>query len=250
MVSVCMATYNGGRFLREQIDSILCQLGEGDELIISDDGSTDDTIDIIKSYADDRIKLLHHQKDPSIAKRRFSRNFYYATQNFENALKQAKGDYIFLSDQDDVWLEGRVEKEVEALQHCACVICNYNLIDGNGNVVKARFYEENPLKSKSKVMLRLPFMGCTMAVTSDFLSRYCLPFPKDSLQHDTFMGLMAYSNKLIHYEPEVLHSYRSHAENLSPTATGNSSNPLWYKLSYRLKLYKDVAERNRAVKKG
>ena len=56
MISVCMATFNGGLYLRQQIDSILCQLNPGDELIISDDGSTDDTLFIIKSYNDSRIK--------------------------------------------------------------------------------------------------------------------------------------------------------------------------------------------------
>ena len=61
MVSVCMATYNGERFIKEQIDSILCQLAAEDELIISDDGSTDKTLEVIESYGDNRIKVLHHK---------------------------------------------------------------------------------------------------------------------------------------------------------------------------------------------
>lgn len=63
MISVCMATYNGGKYIREQIDSILPQLSSTDELIISDDGSTDDTVEIIKSYSEPRIKLLHFNRD-------------------------------------------------------------------------------------------------------------------------------------------------------------------------------------------
>ena len=60
MISVCMATYNGERFIKEQIDSILPQLSQDDELIISDDGSTDRTLEIIASYKDERIKVFHH----------------------------------------------------------------------------------------------------------------------------------------------------------------------------------------------
>ena len=63
MISVCMATYNGERFIKEQIDSILPQLSEDDELIISDDGSTDRTLEIIASYKDKRIKVFHHHKN-------------------------------------------------------------------------------------------------------------------------------------------------------------------------------------------
>ena len=75
MHSICLATYNGKKYLRPQLDSILAQLGENDELIISDDGSTDGTIDIIQSYNDPRIKLFHNQR-------------HGVASNFENALNQ------------------------------------------------------------------------------------------------------------------------------------------------------------------
>ena len=96
MISVCMAIYNGEKYIKEQIDSILMQLSNEDELVISDDSSNDRTLDIIAEYNDRRIKVLHHI--PAIGN-----SFVKAKANFENALSVAKGDYIFLSDQDDVW---------------------------------------------------------------------------------------------------------------------------------------------------
>ena len=82
MVSVCMAVYNGEKFIREQIDSILPQLGPTDELIVSDDGSKDRTLEILSSYQDARITILKSN----------SKNII---KNFENALKNAKGEVIF-----------------------------------------------------------------------------------------------------------------------------------------------------------
>ena len=90
MISVCMATYNGEKYIEEQLKSILSQLGENDEVIVSDDSSTDNTLAIVESFNDVRIKIFPNNK------------FHSPIFNFENALKQATGDYIFLSDQDDV----------------------------------------------------------------------------------------------------------------------------------------------------
>ena len=95
MNSVCMASFNGERYIKEQIDSILLQIGEDDELIISDDGSTDQTVDVICSYRDDRIKFVRNV------------NRHGCIGNFENALRVASGDFIFLADQDDIWLSDK-----------------------------------------------------------------------------------------------------------------------------------------------
>ena len=111
--SVCIATFNGEKFIKEQLDSILCQLGVDDEIIISDDSSVDQTISIIESYKDKRIKIFVNQK--------FSSPIY----NFENAIMKSRGDFIFLSDQDDIWQSDKVEKmlcgdgEGYARQSCA-----------------------------------------------------------------------------------------------------------------------------------
>ena len=100
-ISVCMATYNGEKYIEKQLDSILKNLTNEDELIISDDGSTDNTIDILNKYAKKykQIVLLEGPRKGVI-------------KNFEYALKYAKKDIIFLSDQDDEWEQDKVEKVI------------------------------------------------------------------------------------------------------------------------------------------
>src|SRR6266702_1070934 len=95
-ISVCMATHNGARYIRQQLETILFQLGPDDEVVVSDDSSTDETIAIIKSFADQRIRLFENN------------TFYSSIFNFENALRRATGDIIVLSDQDDIWLDNKI----------------------------------------------------------------------------------------------------------------------------------------------
>src|SRR5689334_9382605 len=107
-----MAVHNGELFLRQQIDSILPQLKDGDELIISDDGSIDSTSDIIKSYQNTRIQRLPPKKfgDPS--------------KNFEYALSHCNNEIIFLADQDDVWDPNKIEIMKSELALCDLVVCD------------------------------------------------------------------------------------------------------------------------------
>ncbi|MDR0620012.1 MAG: glycosyltransferase, partial [Bacteroidales bacterium] len=114
-----MATYNGEKYIKEQLDSILCQLGMDDELIISDDGSTDKTLEIIQHYQEPRVKILSNVKRHSIIG------------NFENALIHAKGDYIFLADQDDVWTSDKVNVVLAALATTDLVVSDCTVVDGD-----------------------------------------------------------------------------------------------------------------------
>ena len=242
MISVCMATYNGARFIKEQIDSILCQLGSEDELIISDDGSTDGTLDIIASYEDERIKLLHHQKNPAFAKIKYSRNFYYATENFENALREAKGDYIFLSDQDDVWLPNKMEKMIAALKTADCAMSNFNVIDANGNLLKEHFYKKAPISRFFFVaLLQYRFIGCCMAFRRAVLD-FSLPFPSFLLAHDFWIGILAKKKFSFAFIEEPLLNYRRSSQNVSPS-TEKSRNPISHRVCYRAKSALLVAKR-------
>ncbi|HOF62870.1 MAG TPA: glycosyltransferase [Dermatophilaceae bacterium] len=99
-ISVCLATYNGQRYLDEQLRSILDQLGPDDEVIISDDASTDDTLSVARAARDRRVRILDLTDRVGYSK------------NFERAVSAATGEIIFLSDQDDVWLPGKVERMV------------------------------------------------------------------------------------------------------------------------------------------
>lgn len=242
MTSVCMATYNGERFIKEQIDSILCQLSPDDELIISDDGSTDRTLEIIASYNDARIKVLHHRKNPALANVKHGRNFYYATENFENALEAARGDFIFLSDQDDVWLPGKKEKMISAMEESGadCAMCNYQVIDKNGKNAGINIQTRQQISKSILRNLRVtPFLGCCMTIRRKSL-HYILPFPRKCIGHDLWIGVLcAHLEKFI-YISEILHQYRVHDDNVSPTVTKQSGNPLWFKIFYRIKFIKDL----------
>src|SRR5439155_17750553 len=111
-VSVCMAVCNGELFLRDQLNSILPYLNLGDELVVSDDCSTDATLEIIKSYQDSRIRLLP------------GRSFRNPTRNFEYALEHCKNEIIFLADQDDIWYPEKINVMVSALEDCDLAICD------------------------------------------------------------------------------------------------------------------------------
>ena len=233
MISVCMATYNGERFIKQQIDSILPQLSKDDELIISDDGSTDSTLDIIATYNDERIKILNHQKNPNFAKIKYSRNFYYATENFENALKIANGDYIFLSDQDDIWKENRIKRILAELCSSDCVMCNYDVIDSNNRIIYEKFLKKNPISPRLiQNIVASRFTGCCMSFNRAVL-QYILPFPKKLLAHDFWIGCLANKKFKFSFIDEPLHLYRRTGNNVSPSVTGSENN-LLYKFTYRL----------------
>lgn len=113
-VSICMATYNGAKYIREQVDSILAQEfhenhGVEMELVVSDDGSTDGTIALLEAYHDPRIHIYAHRTERS---HRYNKALFAATENFGHALSKATGDYIFFADQDDVWLPQRLDHQL------------------------------------------------------------------------------------------------------------------------------------------
>ncbi|MDE7291266.1 MAG: glycosyltransferase [Treponemataceae bacterium] len=236
MTSVCIATYNGARFIREQIDSILPQLDAEDELIVSDDGSTDGTLGILAEYAtaDARVKVLHHEKNPAYAKIKHSRNFYYATDNFENALKQAKGDYIFLADQDDVWRNDKVEKMLPFLDEYDCVMSNNQIIDSAGKPLNFFWGKKAPFgRSVFTNLKRTPFLGCCMAFSRKAFD-YILPFPWKLICHDLWMGCLCAHRKSLLFLQEPLHNYRYHEDSVSLSVTANSKNPLSFRITYRI----------------
>src|SRR3954447_2023680 len=103
-VSVCMATYNGSKYVREQIDSILADLGADDEVVVVDDASRDATASLLEGLADPRVRVLRSVQNHGYVK------------TFERAIGEATGEIIMLSDQDDVWPQGRTETLTAALK--------------------------------------------------------------------------------------------------------------------------------------
>lgn len=234
MISVCIATHNGEKYVKKQLESILSQLGFSDEIVISDDGSTDQTIKIIQSFEDNRIKVLTYKQHFDYSKFYLS-SYYYATANFYNALKYAQGDIIFLADQDDIWVENKVPVFMEALKRADFVTSNFSIINEVDELLDESYYNENPYNNLNlvKILKNLPFRGCCSAFKRDVLQA-ALPFPKKLFLHDCWIGLNAYLNNFkIEFIETPLLLYRRHSNNVSDL---NSPNNLLFKISYRLKL--------------
>ena len=226
MISVCIATYNGEKFIQRQLDSILQEIGPEDEIVISDDSSTDKTVVIIRNYKDPHIRILNHQQNHS------------PIFNFENAIRQAKGDIIFLADQDDKWLTGRVVKAMEMHE------TGYNLVLCNRkNIYSDRIevhHPENPIKGTWNTMWKSPFVGCMMSFDRTVVDMV-LPFQKSIAMHDLWIGLLAQRNLKCGYIDEPLVEYNRHDE--SYIAKHHFST--YAKLKYRWEMYRLVKQRER-----
>ncbi len=230
-ISVCMASYNGEKYIKKQIESILIQLSLEDEIIISDDGSVDNTINIIEGFKDQRIKVLNNHyllKNRKSVKQRFRS----ATKNFENALKNASGEIIFLSDQDDIWLDNKVEITLQYLKECDLVVSDYSFIDENDNSIAEIFNIRNKAKGFISNLMSTPYIGCGMAFSKKILNN-SLPFPKNLLAHDLWIGFIArYSGKVLFIDNKLF-LHRRHKQNTF-FSFERSKNSLLFKISYRL----------------
>jgi len=224
-----MATYNGEKFLKEQLDSILKQISPDDEVIISDDGSTDKTIEIIKSYIDTRIKLYHSTH----------KNLIY---NFENALKQASGDIIFLSDQDDIWLDHKVATAVVHLQEHPFVFSNALIFKDDVFNTTELFFKNT--KNKTGIvsnLVKVKYLGCTLAFKAELLEK-ALPFPLNIPMHDVWLGLIAEATASTYFIEKPLIYYRKHENNVSNSG-GKSEYSLLKKIQFRVNLLYSLCKR-------
>lgn len=231
MVSVCIATYNGGKYIKEQLDSIIPQLASDDEIIISDDGSKDNTLDVINSYGDERIHVVHNEHKHGFVG------------NFENAMRNVHGDYVFFCDQDDVWTMDKVKKSLSYLQEFDLIVHNALLVDGNGVSLEKTYYD--CLHRKTGFWMNLwktRFLGCCMVMKRSVVD-YCLPFPKNMQGHDYWVGMMALAKYRVRFVDDVLMHYRRHGGNLS-SSSDKSETSLFYKIFVkRLPLFVHVVVR-------
>lgn len=235
-----MASYNGERFIGKQIESILAQLSSDDELIISDDGSTDSTLDIISAFKDDRIKVVKHLEKRKNVKIKEGRGFYYVTDNFVNALQYAKGDYIFLSDQDDIWLPGKVEKCIKLLQNYDVITHNYQVIDENGILLENKMFDKSPFhKTWIMNIMDSHFRGCCMAFNSKYL-KYILPVPSAVIGHDYWIGLLVMKFGKWYYDIEPYIQYRR----IGNSVSAERKTSIHYKVLYRYYLFIELMKRN------
>lgn len=226
-ISVCLATYNGARYIKQQLDSILHQLTAEDEIIVSDDSSSDDTLRIISSYNEPRIKIFPNQK------------FRSPIYNFEHAMKQAQGEFIFLSDQDDLWLDEKVSTALKALQNSDIFLSDCKIINAQNEVIEESFYVVNGSgRGFFKNLFKNSYLGCCLAFRREIL-KVAIPFPKDVPMHDWWLGMISESFFRIHLSNEPLICYRRHGINATPT--GEISNFAYYKrVQFRWALVKGL----------
>ena len=230
-ISVCIGTLNGGKYIKEQLESIICQLNENDEIIISDNGSIDDTIDIINHINSPLIKLSHFK---NVIKNNTSKS-YAITSNFENALKMATGDYIFLCDQDDIWHPNKVNHCINELQKNKINLLLHDAQVVNSNkeeLMDSYFSISNPNNSLFINLFKNSFLGCCMVFDSKVLEK-SLPFPKKLIAHDMWIGFISIYYFKIGIVNRKLIKYRRHNHNASQSSL-SSTNNIYFKLAYRI----------------
>lgn len=239
-VSVAMATYNGEKYLNEQIDSILSQLDSEDELIISDDHSSDRTVSIINEYIkrDPRVKLFMNEESG-------------VTSNFENAIKRTQNEIIFLSDQDDVWKEEKVQIVKSYYQQnpdILMIMSDITVVDNELNPQIESFYAYRGSRTGVlKNIIKNSYIGCAMSFRKELKDRI-LPIPRNVPMHDMWIGLVADMNKGALLIPEKLIYYRRHH---STVTTVENTSSLKEKIIWRFQisslLLKSYAKNNRTL---
>ena len=134
-ISVALCTFNGEKFIREQLESILNQSFKVDEIVVSDDASTDKTVNIIKEY---------QQKQPGLINLIINENTLGTIQNFENVLTATSGDLIFLSDQDDIWISTKVSETIKYFKknpNCKLLFSDAEIINSKGDKLNTSLWE-------------------------------------------------------------------------------------------------------------
>lgn len=222
-LSVCLATFNGENYIKAQIVSILNQLSIFDELIISDDHSTDNTVNIVREFKDNRIKLIFNNLDKGY------------TGNFENAINHSSGDIIFLSDQDDVWIDGKVTKMIEVLGGCELAVSNAQFVDKDLNILHQTLFKlRGEKKGFFNNIYKFRYLGACMAFRREILLKL-MPFPKNRIlcPHDMWIALISEFYFKVETLAEPLILYRRHEKTVSNGGEKNN-NSIFLMLSFRL----------------
>lgn len=212
MISVCIATYNGGPYIREQLDSILMQIPCDSEVLLGDDCSSDETVSVAEAMNDPRIKIIRNISNLGYVK------------NFENLIASAKGDYIFLSDQDDIWVPGRVSLMLEAMHvnNSLLVVGSMVLFDNNLALkqVSAMFKGDCGNTRLSNIVgifvgnKSLPYFGCCMLLSKELLQRI-LPFRSSSVSHDIWIALVSNIEGSVCHLTDIVTYRRIHGGNVT-----------------------------------
>ncbi|MGI8385415.1 glycosyltransferase [Robertmurraya sp. P23] len=187
MLSVCLATYNGEDFVVRQLQSVLKQLNDSDQVVVVDDCSKDQTVSLIKETFGDRVEVFVNPSNSGPVK------------SFEKAISLAKGDIVFLCDQDDIWEAGKVERVMEAFddQKADLVIHDAYVVDGNLEIIHTSWNQYNKNNVNQGIMgniIKNAFTGAMMAFRSELIPLF-LPLPKKIEMHDQWIALTSMLNK-------------------------------------------------------
>lgn len=215
-ISIALCTYNGGRYLAEQLQSLQAQTRQPDEIIVCDDGSSDDTVALVQAFAvSSGISVVQLQNETPLG----------PVRNFEKAIGLCTGDIIFLCDQDDRWLPEKISRMAGYLEHhpqAAAVFCNGLLVNEAGaplaETMWDALYFEPSLRSKTTPanLLEYLFLNGNIATGTALCFRadarqQILPFPPiKGLWHDHWIALMLAAGQSLHFLDEVLIQYRIH----------------------------------------
>lgn len=232
-VSIAMAVCNGEKFLKQQIDSILCQLEKNDELIISYDPSTDLTLEIIEEYRkkDNRVKLFINQ-DHSMG----------LVSNFNNALLHCRGDIVFYSDQDDYWMPGKIDIMVRHFDNPEVTVAIHDaeLVDEAFNIIESSTFKLRGGARDTIIgnLIRLSYIGCCMAFRNEML-KYIIPLPTNKRSHDWWTGCICMCYGKMSVENQQLIKHKIHDNNATP----KKRPPLSYQISVRFIIIKNIFKR-------
>lgn len=242
MISVCIATYNGARYLEQQLRSILPQLTASDEVIVSDDGSSDGTPQLVERVYRKYKHELAEVADLGQGKKAPALHILAGpaagspANNFAYALGQAKGDYIFLSDQDDVWMDDKVVTCVTALQEADCVLTDCTLCDGDLNEIAPSFFRQHGTKRSRlyNLFVRNGYVGGCLAFRRNVLQK-ALPFPPSVPMHDIWIGNIAAFGFRLVFIDKAKSLFRRHDHTASTTAAP-SDKSIAARLTLRLRV--------------
>lgn len=218
MVDILMATYNGEKYIEEQISSIINQTYKDWTLYIHDDGSTDETIEIIKKFNDSRIILIED-----------GLNFGNSSKNFLHLLtKYVKNEFFFFSDQDDYWMPDKIERTLEFMNKLligkdkslpVCIGTDLKVVDSNLNEINPSFYNFSKIIKDAQfndLLIENVFTGCTMCMNRAIIPymKKCDLFFDGIVQHDWLIGLICASDGYIGQLPNPTMLYRQHQNNV------------------------------------
>ncbi|MEY8468646.1 glycosyltransferase family 2 protein [Faecalibaculum rodentium] len=227
-VSVVLAAHNGERYIGPQISSILSQLEENDELIVSVDPSEDRTVSVIQGFQDSRIRMLQGPGQGIV-------------KNFEHGLMASSGDFIFLADQDDVWQPDKVQTVLDVLKQdeTLLVLHDCRMTDDALHELEPSYFRWHRTRGGFWTnILRNSYIGCCMAFRRSLLSE-ALPFPDSLPMHDQWLGLTAARSGSVVLMYRQLMDYRRHQHNQS--SLHHASLPQM--LRWRLQLIRALRER-------